>query len=181
MDRFQLATIADWAGEKGLQGRKRIQKVVYLLQRAGCPLGADFTLHLFGPYSRDVADACDNMVAAKLFAARVEPSGAGNKYCYQLTDLARKALPQTRQRFPDRAAELAQFRERAQRLLQEDSWQLELGATILYFQESLGDWNMALQEACKFKKVRSEDAVSESALQLAREMVPGDNSTRKGA
>ena len=56
MDRYQLATLSSWAGERGIQGRKRLQKVVFLLQAAGCPLSSHFTLHHYGPYSRDVAD-----------------------------------------------------------------------------------------------------------------------------
>jgi hypothetical protein len=36
MNRYQLAKIVDWAGT--LETRKRMQKVVYLLQVAGCPL-----------------------------------------------------------------------------------------------------------------------------------------------
>lgn len=77
MNRHQLATLIWWAGEAGIQGRKRLQKVVYFLQQAGCPLDCQYTLHHFGPYSRDVADACDEMVAARL----VVESGGLNKEC----------------------------------------------------------------------------------------------------
>ncbi len=35
MNRLQLATLLSWAGDNGLQGRKRLQKVVYFLQEAG--------------------------------------------------------------------------------------------------------------------------------------------------
>ncbi|MFO1064120.1 MAG: hypothetical protein U0892_09680 [Pirellulales bacterium] len=34
MNRLQLATLLSWAGQDGLSGRKRLQKVVYLLQEA---------------------------------------------------------------------------------------------------------------------------------------------------
>src|SRR5258706_10557443 len=64
MNRLQLATLLSWAGDSGIQGRKRLQKVVFFLQQAGCPLDCQYTLHHFGPYSRDVADTCDEMVAA---------------------------------------------------------------------------------------------------------------------
>ena len=45
MKRYQLAKLIEWSGES-LKTRKRLQKVVYLLQAAGCPLDADYTLHL---------------------------------------------------------------------------------------------------------------------------------------
>lgn len=53
MTRYQLAKLVEWAGE--LRSRKRLQKVVYLLQAAGAPIEAEFTLHHYGPYSFDVA------------------------------------------------------------------------------------------------------------------------------
>lgn len=66
MNRHQLATLLSLAGEQGFSGRKRLQKVVFLLQQAGCDLGCHFTLQPFGPYSLDVAHAIDEMVAAGL-------------------------------------------------------------------------------------------------------------------
>jgi hypothetical protein len=43
MTRYELAKLAAWA--ETLHSRKRLQKVVFLLHTAGCPLEADFILH----------------------------------------------------------------------------------------------------------------------------------------
>ena len=60
MNRYQLAKIVQWAGT--LRSRKRMQKMIFLLQAAGCPLDADYDLHHYGPYSQDVARLTDEMV-----------------------------------------------------------------------------------------------------------------------
>lgn len=46
MTRYQLAKLISWAGT--LHSRKKMQKVVFMLQAAGCPLDAEFYLHLYG-------------------------------------------------------------------------------------------------------------------------------------
>ena len=60
MNRYQLAKLVEWAG--CLHTRKRLQKLVYMLQSAGCPLEAEFTLHHYGPYSQEIAGLSDAMV-----------------------------------------------------------------------------------------------------------------------
>ena len=84
MNRLQLATLLSWAGDNGLHGRKRLQKVVYFLQEAGCPLNCRYSLHHFGPYSCDVADRCDEMVAAGLLEETARPFNGDTQYTYAL-------------------------------------------------------------------------------------------------
>jgi uncharacterized protein YwgA len=161
MNRLQLATLLSWAGEAGLDGRKRLQKVVFFLQSAGCPLDCRYTLHHFGPYSRDVADACDDLVAAGL----VEESGgpaAGGSYSYKLK-------PQTWS-FLDEASDTAmrEFEALGAELIKADIWQLELGSTVLFFFNQMKDWDLAVAAACEFKKVPSGIDPSQRALMLAR-------------
>lgn len=157
MNRLQLATLLSWAGEKGLEGRKRLQKLVFFLQQAGCPLQCQYMLHHYGPYSRDVADACDEMVAAGLIEETV-----GSSYCYKLTPATWNHLADA----PDSKMEL--FRELAVSLIHEDIWPLELGSTILYFYMHSHDWDMSLAQACKYKKVDAASRVSQAALVLAK-------------
>ncbi|WP_397569160.1 hypothetical protein [Schlesneria sp. T3-172] len=163
MNRLQLATLLSWAGETGLQGRKRLQKVVYFLQAAGCPLECVYTLHHFGPYSCDVADACDEIVAAGL----VDETGGprfGSQYVYQLKPITRQFLEQTIDEGMQR------FEQLGKELIGSDLWQLELGSTILfYFSQSTDqDWDQALQLACQFKGVAPEFPASQNALKLAK-------------
>lgn len=169
MDRFQLATLAKWAGPNGVRGRKRLQKIVYFLQRAGCPLKAQYTLHLYGPYSRDLAELCDEMVQAGLLEQRVEPAPAGTQYSYILPEATRVLLEKSEKLHPDRREAIAPFAPSAERLFGCDTGSLELGSTILYFQEQEPDWPAALAGACEFKSLRPDSPEAQTALDLARE------------
>lgn len=170
MNRLQLATVLSWAGDNGLQGRKRLQKVVYFLQEAGCPLNCRYTLHNYGPYSRDVADACDEIVAAGLVDETGGPFAGDMQYTYSLKPATRQLLQQA----PD--AQMQPFQERGTALINENLWTLELGSTILFFHRQSGNWEHALNGACEFKKVSPSIPASQAALALARgfEAQPGN-------
>ncbi len=162
MNRHQLATLISWAGEQGFSGRKRLQKVVFFLQQAGCDLRCHYTLHHFGPYSRDVAHACDEMVAAGLVIEDGGPQNGNMQYLYKLKPDIRELVNQS----PEPQVE--EFQALGKELIEKDLWQLELGSTILFFHRQKLDWNHALDEACKFKKVSTTDEASQSALSLAK-------------
>lgn len=166
MNRLQLAILLSWADESGLEGRKRLQKVVYLLQQAGCPLGCQYVLHHYGPYSRDVADICDEMVAADLIEEDCETSTGATRYVYRLAEHTRSMLGTG-----PLQERLAPFKELAEELIAEKVWPLELGATIALFYDRENDWDAALQEACAFKSVPSDHSDSMEALDLAKRVV----------
>lgn len=161
MNRHQLATLISWAGEQGFSGRKRLQKVVFFLQQAGCNLGCHYTLHHFGPYSRDVADACDEMVAAGLVIETGGPQGGAMQYSYALKPDIRDSVNKT----PE--PQIQRFQDFGKQLMGMDLWQLELGSTVLFFHRQNPDWDRALSQACEFKKVPADNSSSRSALDLA--------------
>lgn len=166
MDKYALAKLVQWSGSGGVVGRKRLQKVVYFLQQAGCTLGAEYSLHHYGPYSRDVAEACDELVASGLLDERAEMNSVGTQYTYRLSAGAgESALSQTERRLAERTADLGTFRSLAEELLSRDLWELELGSTILYFYDKTTDWDKAAQLACEFKR---RNVANETALPSAR-------------
>lgn len=162
MNRLQLATLLSWAGDDGLKGRKRLQKVVFLLQEAGCPLDCRYTLHHFGPYSRDVADRSDEMVAGGLIVENIESANGVLQYAYTLTPATQELLA----KMPDSG--LQPFANLGKRLINENLWQLELGSTILFFYNQRPNWENAMEEACAFKKVDPGVDWHQKALALAK-------------
>ncbi len=164
MNRLQLATLLSWSGAHGLQGRKRLQKVVFFLQQAGCPLGCQYTLHHFGPYSRDVADICDEMVAAHL----IDESGGSQNGSMQYTYKLKPSTGQLLANSPD--DEMKRYQPLGESLMNENIWTLELGSTILYFYRQLQDWEEAMRKACGFKKVSVDENRSVNALDFAQRM-----------
>jgi len=169
MNRLQLATLLFWAGNSGMQGRKRLQKVVFFLQHAGCPLDCHFTLHHFGPYSRDVADSCDEMVGAGLIQEHGGPPGGTMQYCYTLAPAICQLLQQSLD------SGMQAYEDLGKSLIAEDIWPLELGSTIVFFFKQSGNWDDALVKACEFKKVAYTENQSRDALSLARRVVINGN------
>ncbi len=167
MNRYQLAKLVSWAGR--LQSRKRMQKVVFMLQAAGCPIPANYYLHHYGPYSDEVARLADEMVRNGLLTEN-EGEVMGNvTYSYQLADSTTQqlqSLEQTPQGI-EWASELAPFETKARRLLRADLRQLEYASTILFFQKQGNDWPQAVEKAEKFKQT---PAVRDS-LALAQEIL----------
>lgn len=175
MDKLQLAMLTQWAEDSGLggiQGRKRMQKVIYLLQQAGCPIDAHYSLHHYGPYSRDVADVTDVMVAEDLL---VEQGGEGGQYDYKLGPFTRPMIESSRTRQTESIRAFEAFHDSAVELLGTNLWLLELGSTILYFFRSGGanaSWDSALHTACKYKSADPTQGASQAALALAKRLVP---------
>lgn len=164
MNRHQLATLLSWAGEHGFSGRKRLQKVVFFLQQAGCDLECHYTLHHFGPYSRDVADTCDEMVAAGLVEETGGPKKGSMQYSYNLNPNILKLVNEA----PE--PRVQEFCDLGKQLIGADLWHLELGSTILFFHRKNRDWESALREACAFKEVPSDIAPSRESLDLAKSL-----------
>ena len=153
MDKYPLAKLVQWSGPSGITGRKRLQKTVFFLQKAGCPFGAEYLLHQYGPYSRDLAEACDELVSAGVLDERSESTGVGIQYVYKLCKFGNLAVQKTEERQSARASEIAKFKACADELTKKDTRDLELGSTILFFHDKALDWSDAVRQACTFKRV----------------------------
>lgn len=176
MEKYALAKLVQWSGTSGVAGRKRLQKIVFFLQKAGCPFGADYSLHHYGPYSRDLAETCDELVAAGLLNETVVENNFGRQYTYRMTPAGTSALNQTDQRLRAQANDLAKFQPLAAELLPYDLWELELGSTILYFYEKSLKWDDATRLACEFKRIDRTDKMVASAEALAKRIdMPAQN------
>lgn len=167
MNRYQLAKLVSWADR--LQTRKRLQKVVYLLQAAGCPLQADFTLHHYGPYSEGLARLTDEMVRSSLLIEKVADNGIGTQYSYSLPDSTRQQVHDLEgsEQGHRWSAELSHFESLAKELLLADLKQLEYASTIIYFRKQGFEWDTAVEKATTFKNT---SAVM-NALPLAKRVM----------
>ena len=172
MNQYQLAKLIEWAGT--LESRKRIQKVVFMLQAAHCPFMADFFLHRYGPYSQDVAQLTDEMVAAGLLKETESDNGMGGRiYGYQLTERGQSQLKVTSEKSTGQklSREMEGYRSLAKKLLDANLRDLEVAATIVFFHLSQNDWETAKKKAFQFKEVDSHSEVAARMEKLAKEVV----------
>jgi uncharacterized protein YwgA len=153
MTRYQLVKLVEWAGT--LNSRKRLQKVVFLLQAAGCPIEVDYTLHHYGPYSQEVARLSDELVQLDLLAETSGPNQVGLQYSYELTDHATKEIAELEKTAKGKALakQLTPFEKKAKELLKTDLWLLEVASTVVYFRQQGHDWPESVERTCKFKNL----------------------------
>lgn len=171
MTRYQLAKLVQWAGT--LQTRKRLQKVAYLLQSAGCPLDDEFGLHHFGPYSSEVAARADDMTNSGLLKEESRSNYAGKQYNYTLTDEAENQLAtlEATPRGQALAQEVAPYEQQARELLMTDVRELEVAATIVFFHRQGSDWREAVSQTCNFKELNPQDGLVQRAETLAHTII----------
>lgn len=69
----------------GLEGRLRVQKLMYLLQQKGVPAlePVFFQYHHYGPFSADVVDILNEAVGSKIVEEHQERDGEWKKYTYR--------------------------------------------------------------------------------------------------
>lgn len=78
-DEYFLLKFVNSASE--VEGRKRLQKSIFLVRFMGCPFSFDYSWHFYGPYSAELALEIDSLVKRGLL---VEIAGA--TYTYRMSE-----------------------------------------------------------------------------------------------
>ena len=167
MKDYWLAKLISCVSE--VDSRKRLQKAIYLLQLKGSPLACDYILHYYGPYSFELASLIDQLSGAGIVKETPEPLTSGMvRYRSIVTESGKKALAEFEQTDKGRKlrAEIEPFFGQFEELNGQDSWTLELAATVAFYHE--GDWGEAQRRTASFKKVRLNDRELKQAVELAR-------------
>lgn len=147
----------------GVSGRKKLQKMVYLLQEAGCPFKERFDYHLYGPYSEELAIKLDEMKFLGLLEERVGTTPSGYKqYIYLLSEAGKQYLRNHENTFnvPH------YFEELAKGLACYDARTLELMATLRflrnmgYSDSEVAEWVKALKPEQEYKDKEVKDALN---------------------
>lgn len=112
-----------------VEGRKRVQKLVYLLQWLGAPLPQEFGFHFYGPYSEvldfHLAWLRDTEVIAEV-PTRTRTAGF-TTYRYAVTQQGREAAKEA-----EKATDILSWRPAVERIVAESARFLELAATIAF-------------------------------------------------
>ncbi len=113
-----------------IEGHKKLQKLVYLVQHKGGPFTETFQYHLYGPFSEQLANELEEIRGFGLVEENKEPGVSGHKYRYSLTDDGKNLLQSMS------SSDLEPFEELIKDLGQYDARHLELMATCLFLSES---------------------------------------------
>lgn len=122
------AKIVDFiAAAEGVTGRKKLQKMVYILKKLGEPFQEKYEFHIYGPYSEELTARIEELCDMGFMTEAKEDKGSYMQYKYAVTAEGlefRTALGQ--QGFEP--AQVAELNSRSSRFL-------ELTATLLYFEQ----------------------------------------------
>ena len=151
-----------------VDSRKRLQKSIYLLQQAGCPLQFSYILHYYGPYSFELAGLVDQLKGADIIDESPEQTGFGGvRYRSEISQKGKRVLEnfQKSKTGKEVYAQIQPFIPIFEKFNQKDLWVLELAATIAYFYE--GNWAEAQKQTATFKKLSENDNNLKQAFALA--------------
>lgn len=71
---MKLETLIAYLADKiTIRGKKALQKLVYFCAEAGVPISANFHLHIYGPYSNEVAEELAEAVTKEI--VKISPDG----------------------------------------------------------------------------------------------------------
>lgn len=152
-----------------VDSRKRLQKSIYLLQLAGCPLQCDYILHYYGPYSFELAGLIDQLESTNIIKESKDLTGYGNvRYRSRITVKGSGVLANFEKSEAGKKAhrQIKSFIPPFQKLNNQDLWVLELGATVAYYHED--SWKKAQAQTATFKKVATDDSSLRKAVNLAK-------------
>lgn len=109
-------------------GRKKLQKMIYILKKTGLPFNEKFTFHFYGPYSEELTLRIEELCNLGFLTEQKENKENYIQYHYILNDEGKQFLDQA----PD---DLPVCRDLVQRLNDQSARFLELIATMLYFDD----------------------------------------------
>lgn len=109
-------------------GRKKLQKMIYILQSCGFPFEEKYQFHFYGPYSEELSLRMEELCNLGFIEERQEDKGNYTQYIYDVTDEGLDFSHQFELALPD-------FSKQVQLLQVESSRFLELVATMFYFRD----------------------------------------------
>jgi len=115
----------------GIEGRKKIQKMIYLLQQKGAPFHQEYKFHYYGVYSPELQNDLDQMASSSLGLIEEEPvyTGLYQSHKYKTTSKLSELLRQID------APDVSKYTELAKQLSNMQPRELEALSTIVYLKK----------------------------------------------
>lgn len=111
-----------------ISGRKKLQKIVYILNSQGHDISFDFRYHQYGPYSAELQSELNRLAASGLVSEQI----INNTYCYAISESGKNVLEFLEDRGLGASSKLVIPFDLLKLLSSCDAQLLELVATIIY-------------------------------------------------
>lgn len=156
-DHAKVLTVLQHAGE--IVGRKKLQKMLFILKKLNFPFREKYAFHFFGPYSEELTLQIEELDNLGFIEEVKEKQGGYHQYRYQLSESGQQFLENFEFKLPE-LEDLVSF------LNEQSSRFLELVATAFYF-----DHLDELENREKIKTVKAKQRFTEDELDQAFEFM----------
>ena len=112
-------------------GRKKLQKMIYILQKCKVPFEERYHFHFYGPYSEELTLRVEELCNLGFLEEKREDKSSYYQYHYHITNDGEGFLEQFSLEMPDITEKVALLNSKSSRFL-------ELVSTFLYF-DALSD------------------------------------------
>lgn len=109
-------------------GRKKLQKMIYILKKSQIPFAEKFQFHFYGPYSEELTLRMEELCNLEFLDEMKEDKGNYYQYKYEITNAGQTFLDQFELDMPNIAGQIELLKAKSSRFL-------ELTATMLFFDE----------------------------------------------
>lgn len=107
-------------------GRKKLQKMIYILQQCHVPFEEKYRFHIYGPYSEELTLRVEELCNLNFIDEVKEDKDSYYQYHYKVNPAGEEFLNQFSLDMPDIETQVGLLNEKSSRFL-------ELAATMLYF------------------------------------------------
>lgn len=108
-------------------GRKKLQKMIYILKKCEIPFEERYQFHFYGPYSEELTLRVEEMCNLGFISETKEEKKNYYQYRYQLTDSGREFLNHYEMDLPPLNSHIEEMNGESSRFL-------ELVSTLLFFE-----------------------------------------------
>jgi uncharacterized protein len=136
-------------------GRKKLQKMIYILQKCKLPFEEKFQFHFYGPYSEELTLRVEELCNLHFIQEEKEDKSNYYQYRYSITDDGQSFLDQFAMDMPDLGNKIAMLKGKSSRFL-------ELVATMLYFDDLPLEENIQKVHTVKPKQKYTDDEIEEA-------------------
>lgn len=153
----QFVSLAD-----EVNGRKKMQKMIYILKKMNFPYVEKYELHMYGPYSEELTLRVEELCAMGFLAERMEDKGSYKQYCYRVTEEGSQFLETAGEPHTELADCIGRLNGKSSRFL-------ELVSTLLYFDQLTREEQIAKVRIVK-NKLNFTDEEMTKAFEFIEEL-----------
>ncbi|ASN04024.1 YwgA family protein [Virgibacillus necropolis] len=140
---------------KEVTGRKKLQKMIFILQKCKVPFEEKYQFHFYGPYSEELTLRTEELCNLGFIDEVKEDKSNYYQYNYTITENGKEFLEQFTLNMPEIEGKVELLKNRSSRFL-------ELVSTMLYFDNQSRDEIVEKVHTVKPKQNFTEDEVKEA-------------------